>query len=77
MYFFLIYTIVYIRIESVLDIIVGQQNIESLKKNWILVAPVVFASERISGFRAQIFPGSEGNKVFLSSNAKFLLDTGF
>lgn len=60
-----------------LCIIVGQQNIESLKKHWILVAPTVFASEGLSGFRAQIFPVSEGNKAFLSSNVRFLIDIGF
>jgi hypothetical protein len=30
----------------------------------------------MSGSRAQIFPGSEGNKAFLSSNATFLIETG-
>jgi hypothetical protein len=61
-----------------LDIIVGQQNIESVKnKHWILVAPAVFASERKSDFRARIFPGSEGNKAFLFSSARFLIGTGF
>jgi hypothetical protein len=60
-----------------LDIIVGQQNVESVKHHWTLVAPAVVASERMSGFHAQIFPGSEGNKGFLSSNVRFLIDTGF
>jgi len=57
--------------------IVGQQNIESVKNHWILVAPAVFASDRIFGFRVLIFPGSEGNKAFHSSNARFLIDAGF
>ena len=47
------------------------------KKHRILATPAVFVSERMSGFRAQIFPVSEGNKVFLSSNVRFRIDTGF
>lgn len=47
------------------------------KKHWILIAPAVFVSERMSVFRTQIFSGSEGNKFFLSSNVRFVIYTGF
>lgn len=43
------------------------------KKQWILFVPAVFVSDRMSGFRAQIFPGSEGNKSFFPAMLGFSL----